>query len=493
MPFPPAEAAAMSAQSRFDFARFRTEQQHAASSDGGGGDGAVLSVSALNALAGRHLQSAFPAALRVAGEISSLTLARSGHLYFSLKDAAAEVRCTLWASQARQLRFTPAAGQQVEVLAQVSFYEAKGTFQLNILAMQPAGAGALYEAFLRIRAQLQAEGLFDAERKRPIPRYPRTIGLVTSPHAAALHDVLACLRERAPNMQVRLYPASVQGAQAPMELCAALGTAALRAEEDGLELVLLVRGGGSPEDLAAFNDPTLARTLRACPVPVITGIGHETDTSIADLAADLRAATPTRAAEIASEGFFALRARLPVLARTLHRAFARQLLQYRQRLDLAAHRLRDPRQQWQQNVERLRLLRYRLNAAVRNELTRRRHRLELARRALPAPDVRAARAYMARLNERLHAAQTASVRERRRHLAELHTRLRLLAPQTILARGYAFATLPDGAIIRHRAQLPPGTVFTLHLAEGQLPAQALSEAMQKKTIASDAPLTAESS
>ena len=492
MPFPPAEAAAMSAQSRFDFARFRTEQQHARTPEGG--DDSVLTVSALNALAGRHLQSAFPAALRVAGEISSLTLARSGHLYFSLKDAAAEVRCTLWASQARQLRFTPAAGQQVEVLAQVSFYEAKGSFQLNILAMQRAGAGALYEAFLRIRAQLHAEGLFDAERKRPIPRYPRIIGVVTSPDAAALHDVLACLRARAPNMQVRLYPASVQGAQAPMELCAALGTAALRAEEDALELVLLVRGGGSPEDLAAFNDPALARTLRACPVPVITGIGHETDTSIADLAADLRAATPTRAAEIASEGFFALRERLPVLARTLHRAFARQLLQYRQRLDLAAHRLRDPRQQWQQNVERLRLLRYRLNAAVRNELTRRRHRLELARRALPAPDVRAARAYMARLNERLHAAQTASVREHRRHLAELATRLRLLAPQTILARGYAFATLPTGEIIRRPAQLPPGAVFTLHLAEGQLPAQALPEAMQKKTIASDAPpLTAESS
>ncbi|MBQ1658062.1 MAG: exodeoxyribonuclease VII large subunit [Rhodocyclaceae bacterium] len=435
----------------------------------------MLSVSALNALASRHLQNAFPVALRVAGEISALTLARSGHLYFSLKDAAAEVRCTLWASQARQLRFTPAAGQQVEVLAQVSFYEAKGTFQLNILAMQAAGAGALYEAFLRIRAQLQAEGLFDAERKRPIPRYPRTIGLVTSPHAAALHDVLVCLRERAPNMQVRLYPASVQGAQAPMELAAALGTAALRAEEDGLELVLLVRGGGSPEDLAAFNDPTLARTLRACPVPVITGIGHETDTSIADLAADLRAATPTRAAEIASEGFFALRARLPVLARTLHRAFARQLLQYRQRLDLAAHRLRDPRQQWQQNLERLRLLRYRFASVLRADWSRRRHRLELARRALTAPDLRATRARLAHLDERLHAAQSALLRERRRHLAELATRLRLLAPQTILARGYAFATLPDGEIIRRPAQLPSGAVFTLHLAEGKVPAQALPE------------------
>ena len=461
----------MSAQSRFDFARFRAEQQHARNHDGGGD--AVLSVSALNALAGRHLQNAFPAALRVMGEISALTLARSGHLYFSLKDAAAEVRCTLWASQARQLRFTPAAGQQVEVLAQVSFYEAKGTFQLNILAMQAAGAGALYEAFLRIRAQLQAEGLFDAERKRPIPRYPRIIGLVTSPHAAALHDVLVCLRERAPNMQVRLYPASVQGAQAPMELAAALGTAALRAEEDGLELVLLVRGGGSPEDLAAFNDPTLARTLRACPVPVITGIGHETDTSIADLAADLRAATPTRAAEIASEGFFALRARLPV-----HRAFARQLLQYRQRLDLAAHRLRDPRQQWQQNLERLRLLRYRFASVLRADWSRHRHRLELARRALTAPDLRAARARLAHLDERLHAAQSALLRERRRHLAELATRLRLLAPQTILARGYAFATLPDGEIIRRPAQLPSGAVFTLHLAEGKVPAQALSSPQQ---------------
>ena len=482
----------MSAQSRFDFARFRAEQQHARNHDGGGD--AVLSVSALNALAGRHLQNAFPAALRVVGEISALTLARSGHLYFSLKDAAAEVRCTLWASQARQLRFTPAAGQQVEVLAQVSFYEAKGTFQLNILAMQAAGAGALYEAFLRIRAQLQAEGLFDAERKRPIPRYPRTIGLVTSPHAAALHDVLVCLRERAPNMQVRLYPASVQGAQAPMELAAALGTAALRAEEDGLELVLLVRGGGSPEDLAAFNDPTLARTLRACPVPVITGIGHETDTSIADLAADLRAATPTRAAEIASEGFFALRARLPVLARTLHRAFARQLLQYRQRLDLAAHRLRDPRQQWQQNLERLRLLRYRFASVLRADLSRRRHRLELARRALPAPDLRATRARLVHLDERLHAAQSALLRKRRRHLAELATRLRLLAPQTILARGYAFATLPDGEIIRRPAQLPPGAVFTLHLAEGKVPAQALPEAMQKKPGNNGAPqLTPESS
>ena len=280
---------------------------------------AVLSVSDLNRLARETLEARFPL-LWVAGEVSNLTRAPSGHLYFTLKDEAAQVRCTMWRNRAHLLPFQLAHGMRVEARALVTLYEARGDYQLNVETLRRAGQGNLAEAFQRLKEKLAAEGLFDPGRKRPLPAYPRGIGLVTSPQAAALHDVLVCLRRRAPHLPVVLYPAPVQGDSAAPRLMEALRQAGARAGQDGIDLLLLVRGGGSLEDLWAFNDEALARAIAACPLPVVAGVGHETDFTIADFVADLRAATPTAAAELATAGFHAAARALPGLPAGLQRA-----------------------------------------------------------------------------------------------------------------------------------------------------------------------------
>ena len=260
----------------------------------------ILTVSELNHQARQTLEQRF-ALLWVSGEISNLTRAASGHLYFSLKDSTAQVRCAMFRSRAQLVPWKIENGQQIEVQARVTLYEARGEFQLNVEAVRRAGIGRLYELFLQLRDKLATEGLFAAERKRAIPRYPRRIGIVTSPQAAALRDVLAAFRRRAPHVELILYPTLVQGAEAPAAIVAALETAYARNECD---LLLIVRGGGSIEDLWAFNDEAVARALAVSPASTISGVGHETDTTIADYVADQRAATPTAAAELASAGWF---------------------------------------------------------------------------------------------------------------------------------------------------------------------------------------------
>src|SRR5690606_13200539 len=245
----------------------------------------------------RHaLERGFPA-LWVEGEISNLARPGSGHLYFSLKDAQAQVRCAMFRNRNMLLRFRPANGAQVLVRARISVYEARGEYQLLVEHMEEAGHGALQRAFEELKARLQAEGLFDAARKRSIPPSPRTIGIVTSPTGAAIRDILSTLRRRYPLARAIVYPSQVHGADAPAQLVRALGAAARRA---GCDVLLRARGGGSLEDLAAFNDERVARAVVASPVPVICGVGHETDFSIADFVADLRAPTPTAAAALAA-------------------------------------------------------------------------------------------------------------------------------------------------------------------------------------------------
>ncbi|HYF60939.1 MAG TPA: exodeoxyribonuclease VII large subunit, partial [Burkholderiaceae bacterium] len=254
----------------------------------------IVTVGQLNRAVAGLLERSFPL-LWVAGEISNLTRAASGHWYFSLKDAQASVRTVMFRGRNQYVDFAPANGDRVEVRAQVGLYEARGEFQLNVETMRRAGAGDLFQQFLRLKARLQEEGLFDESRKRVPPDSPRVVGVVTSPQAAALRDVLTTLARRAPQVPVILYPASVQGVQAPAELVRALQAAARRAECD---VLLLVRGGGAIEDLWAFNDEALARAVAASPIPVICGVGHETDFTIADFVADLRAPTPSAAAEL---------------------------------------------------------------------------------------------------------------------------------------------------------------------------------------------------
>ena len=252
-----------------------------------GSGAAVLSVSALNQAVARMLERTFPLAW-ISGEVSNFTRAASGHWYFTLKDDAAQVRAVMFRGRAQYADFTPREGDRVEVRALVTLYAARGDYQLGVEAIRRAGVGNLYEAFLALKAKLEAEGLFEAASKRPIPAFARTIGIVTSPQAAALHDVLSALQRRAPHCRIVIYPTPVQGVGAGERIAAAITAAAARNESD---VLLVCRGGGSIEDLWAFNHEAVARAIVACPMPVISGVGHETDFTIADFAADVRAPT----------------------------------------------------------------------------------------------------------------------------------------------------------------------------------------------------------
>lgn len=433
--------------------------------------GSVLTVSALNRLAREALESALPL-LWVGGEISNLTRAPSGHLYFTLKDSSAQVRCAMWRNRAQLLPFRPENGMRVEARALVTLYEARGDYQLNVEALRPAGIGNLFEAFNRLKEKLAAEGLFDPGSRRPLPRFPSGIGVVTSPSAAALRDVLATLRRRAPHVPVVLYPAPVQGADAPARLCEALRQAGARNGHDGIDMILLVRGGGSIEDLWAFNDEALARAIRACPLPVVSGVGHETDFTIADFAADLRAATPTGAAELASAGFHAAHIELDALAPRLHRALRRRLEAAAQRLDRAALRLVHPRERLRQAETRIHTLQSRLQSAVARQFERARYRVnQLAlRQRSQRPDLERAGERLATLAARFENATAARVQAEHERLDRLASHLQHLAPQAVLARGYAIARGADGRILRSVAEVGTGDPVSVQVADGRFDA-----------------------
>jgi exodeoxyribonuclease VII large subunit len=427
----------------------------------------VLTVGQLNRAVAGLLERSVPL-LWVAGEISNLTRATSGHWYFSLKDAQASVRAVMFRGRNQHVDFAPANGDRVEVRAQVGLYEARGEFQLGVEVMRKSGAGDLYQQFLRLKARLEAEGLFDEERKRPLPVSPRAVGVVTSPRAAALRDVLTTLARRAPQVPVILYPASVQGAQAPGELVRALAAAAARAECD---VLLLVRGGGAIEDLWAFNDEALARAIAASPIPIVSGVGHETDVTIADFVADLRAPTPTGAAMRAVPD----RAeRLGMLARERHRlvqAWQRHAEQREQRLDIATRLLRPPALQWAQRRARVEQLAQRLAVAADRVSGLGTRRVATLAAALRGPELAprrlrvdaAERAFGAALRTRLDAAAS--------RLASAAAQLDLVSPQAVLTRGYAIVTGPDGAIVRRAAALSAGDAVSVTLADGRFGAR----------------------
>lgn len=431
--------------------------------------GGILTVSALNRLAREALEARFPL-LWVAGEISNLTRAPSGHLYFTLKDAQAQVRCTMWRNRAQLLPFRPENGMRVEARALVSLYEARGDFQLGVEALRETGVGNLYEAFVRLKDKLAAEGLFDAGRKRALPLFPRRVAVVTSPAAAAWHDVLAALKRRAPHLEVVLYPAPVQGEGAPRALCDALEQAAARAETDEIDVVLLVRGGGSIEDLWAFNNEALARTVRRCPVPVVCGVGHESDFTIADFAADVRAATPTGAAELASAGFYEARGRLDALERALCAALQYRLSALAQRLDRAALRLVHPRERLRRAAQDCERLRQRLAAVMARRLERLNadQRLLQLRLAARRPDIERESERCARAASRLAAAANALLRQHTGRLAALSAHLHHLSPQQVLGRGYSITRDGAGRILRSAAEVESGAPISIELARGRL-------------------------
>lgn len=409
----------------------------------------------------------------VGGEISNLTRAASGHLYFTLKDARAQIRCTMWRNRAQLLPFQLREGMQVEVRANISLYEARGDLQLSVDSIRRAGMGNLYEIFLRLKAQLEAEGLFASARKRPLPTLPRGIGIITSPAAAALQDVLTTLARRAPALPVVLYPSPVQGEGAAAQLASAIATANARATQDGVDVLLLCRGGGSMEDLWAFNEEVLVRAVAASALPVISGVGHETDTTLADFAADLRAPTPTAAAEILSAGWFEQRSRLPRLLERLQRALQHRLGNADQRLLHLQQRLIHPRTRLARSAERLKLLRLRLDNTLRMRLQRQQVRLQNLRHRLDRtqPD-------LAQRQACLKGLELALTQTMQRRLEKLRSRthlagnsLELLNPHAILQRGYAIVRDEAGQIVRQAASLPNQARIEIQLADSSLQAR----------------------
>jgi exodeoxyribonuclease VII large subunit len=408
----------------------------------------IWQVGALCRAIAESLEARFnPVAVR--GEVSGFSRASSGHCYFSLKDAQGQIRCAMFRRAAGLLDFVPRDGELVEVQGRLGVYEPRGDLQLIVESLSRAGQGALFEQFMRLKARLEALGLFDAQRKRPVPALPRGIGLVTSQGAAALHDVVTSLRRRVPHIPVVLAPAAVQGAQAPRELVAALESLYRRAETDGIDVILLVRGGGSLEDLWAFNDEQLAHAIVRSPVPVICGVGHETDFTIADFCADLRAPTPTAAAELAAQSRQAWLDAIGSLHERLQRAVWRRLDSASQRLDQAATRLGRPSSRMGQQRLRLERCAHRLQASVAA-------RLDRARTLHDAAETRFRGAAPQRMSTALQA------------LERLQLRLQLLDPRRVLERGYALLTGADGRAVTSVVQTYPGQALRAVLADGEV-------------------------
>jgi exodeoxyribonuclease VII large subunit len=433
----------------------------AAATDGGP---PVLTVSALNQSVARLLERTFPL-IWVKGEISNFTRAASGHWYFNLKDDGAQVRAVMFKGRAQYAGFVPREGDKVEVRTLVTLYAPRGDYQLNVEAIRKSGVGDLYAAFLQLKERLEREGLFDRAAKRPLPAFPRRIGIVTSPQAAALRDVLTTLRRRAPHVEIVLYPTPVQGEGSAQRIAAAIATASARAE---CELLLVCRGGGSIEDLWSFNEEAVARAIAGCSMPVISGVGHETDFTIADFAADLRAPTPTAAAELAATARADWLAELRGHAQDLTRALRRTLTEKAQTVDWLSRRLASPGAYIQHERVKLLALQARLTHATRLPLTQMRHRLQQlsTRLAHQLPDTAHARRDVTDLARRLQAALAARQLRQRQTLGGLNTQLELLNPQRTLERGYAIVTDRNGRVMQSPAELAARSEVTIRLAQG---------------------------
>lgn len=424
----------------------------------------VLTVTALNAQVARLLERSFPLTW-IGGEISNFTRATSGHWYFTLKDDAAQVRAVMFRGKAQFAGFIPREGDKVEVRALVTLYGARGDYQINVEAMRRAGVGALFEAFLRLKDKLTAQGLFDQERKRALPMFTRSIGIVTSLQAAALRDILTALRRRAPHVRVVLYPAPVQGQGAAERIASAIDTASRRAEVD---VLLVCRGGGSIEDLWSFNEEIVAHAIVNCSMPVISGVGHETDFTIADFSADLRAATPTAAAELAATPRADWIGSLEADATDLRRAMRRTLADANLGLDNLSRRLLSPSAQIGHQRLKLMALSTALTHAVRAPFNR--HGMALAQLrahwARHRPDTRALRAELTSSQRRCSSSLATQLGQKRDALAALAAQLELLNPQRTLERGYAIVRDAKGQVLRAPGQIQAGQALNVRLAEG---------------------------
>ena len=386
----------------------------------------ILSVGDLNRAIAASLEDRFDT-VWVSGEISNFKAYDSGHWYFSLKDEEGQIRCVMFRGRNGQVGFMPQSGDLVEVSANLGMYVPRGDIQLTIQTLRRAGMGGLYEAFLKLKAKLAKEGLFDEERKREIPTHPRSIGIITSPQAAALKDVLSTLARRAPHIPIVIYPTLVQGSDAPSGIIAALQAAE---NENAVDVILLVRGGGSIEDLWAFNDEQLAYAIASSSIPVVSGVGHETDFTIADFVADLRAPTPTGAAELAAPRRDQLLQELDAIMQALRQRINQRIERESQTLDQLAMRLSH---------------------------------------ALPNPD--RMREQIASWQQRLHQAWSVRIENWKRNQTHYQSQLEMLNPQRTLERGYSVILRDQKAVlqaIRNPQELKTNTSYQVQLAEGQV-------------------------
>lgn len=386
----------------------------------------VLSVSSLNRLARGLLEDCFPS-VTVEGEISNLALPGSGHWYLTLKDDGAQVRCAMFRNRNTSVRFRPANGMQVVVRGKLSIYEGRGDYQLILDNMQDAGAGALQRAFDELKQQLSREGLFDADLKQALPAHVRHVAVITSPTGAVIRDIISVFQRRYPAMQITVFPVPVQGQESAPAIIQALHNAERRRQELGIDVILLARGGGSLEDLQSFNDESVARAIHACTLPVVSAVGHETDITIADFVADLRAPTPSAAAELLSPDQAQLRMTLQYQQHKLLRLMQSRLNQHSQQLDWLRKRLQHPGRRLQEQAQTLN-----------------------------------------QLDTRLQRAMLRFLQQRRSSLQMLARNLENISPLQTLQRGYSITRTPDGKVINSSSQVKAGDDIISSLATGQI-------------------------
>ena len=431
----------------------------------------VLTPSSLNRLVRDLLGDALPL-VWIEGELSNVAKPASGHLYFTLKDSSAQVRCAMFKPKVAALRFRPVDGMQVLLRARVGLYEPRGEFQLVAESMEPAGEGALQREFEQLKARLDAEGLFDPARKRALPRHARRIGVITSATGAAIRDVLSVLARRWPLAEVEVLPVPVQGREAPPAIVTMLRKASASARYD---VLLLTRGGGSLEDLWAFNEEAVARAIHASAVPVVSAVGHEIDFSVADFVADLRAPTPSAAAELLVPDAMAVDRHLRQLQQRLATLQQRQLQAQSQRVDhlLARLQAQRPQARLQRDSERLQHLQRRLAVVLREQSQRRHTRLERLHARLLAQHPRVRMPLLARRlaeqDQRLRRAMAHVLERRQTALQHAGHALHAISPLATLERGYAILFDAGGQVLRSAKNVAVGTALRARLADGELP------------------------
>ncbi|OFN01620.1 exodeoxyribonuclease VII large subunit [Neisseria sp. HMSC055F11] len=437
-----------------------------------------ISVSELNALAKALLEDHL-AGLWIAGEVSNLTRAASGHYYFSLKDSRAQVRCAMFKGAAARLAKPLKEGDHIEVAGKISIYEARGEFQITVNEVRLKGLGQLYEAYERLKAQLQAEGAFVAERKKPLPARAQCIGIVTSLTAAALRDVVTTLKRRAPEIPVIVYPTAVQGAGSEFQIAQAIKTASQRAECD---VLIVCRGGGSIEDLWAFNEELVVRAIEACAIPVVSGVGHETDFTLADFVADVRAPTPTGAAELVSPNRQESLHRLAQAKGRLKTVLEQRYFDASQKLDWLARQIRHPRQKLDEQRTYIHKLAQTLSYSMTQNVRTHTARFERQTQALKhcRPDISVYRQDIDRFQTTLSHSFRQLLAQRRQSLTAQTALLEAVSPQQILERGFSVVKNTRGQVIRNADALKQGQKLHITFADGETDVRVTKEQAQRE-------------